>query len=169
MTRGSKGDVVFELLHPDARVPERATAGSSGYDLRAHLRCRSVRVRGSAGEETREVGASGALELAAGERALIPLGFKATLPDGIEAQIRLRSSVAFRVGLLIPNAPGTIDPDYPDEWMVMVKNDGAVAVTIRHDERIAQAVLARFEDVAWRAGVVGRTTDRVGGVGSTGA
>ncbi|MGI8498433.1 MAG: dUTP diphosphatase [Gemmatimonadaceae bacterium] len=159
---------MFELLYPDARPPERATAGSSGYDLRAYLRCRSIRVRSAAGEETREVDGTGALQLAAGERALIPLGFKAMLPDGVEAQIRLRSSAAYRLGLLIPNSPGTIDPDYPDEWMVMLRNDSGSPVTIRHDERIAQAVLARFESLTWRAGAVGRTTDRAGGVGSTG-
>jgi dUTP pyrophosphatase len=104
-----------------------------------------------------------------GERALIPLGFKARLPEGYEAQIRPRSGASFKKGLEIPNAPGTIDADFPDEWMVIVRNGTASAMRIAHGERIAQAVLQRFEVLEWTTGTVGVTTERGGGFGSTGS
>lgn len=159
--------VLFEALFPDVAPPERATRGSAGYDLRAHLRGRTVRVAADGAVVTRRVGDDGVLEMAPGETALVPLGFRARLPPGTEAQLRIRSSVAFTRSLVLPNAPGTVDADYPDEWLVMLRNVGAVPATIRHGERIAQAVLARFETVTWEAGTVAATT-RLGGLGSTG-
>jgi dUTP pyrophosphatase len=116
----------------------------------------------------RAVGEDGALSLAPGEIALVPLGFRAKLPEGFEAQIRIRSSVALKRGLTIPNAPGTIDADYPDEWLVMMSNSGAEPARIEHGERIAQVILARYEVLEWKPGTVARSTDRVGGLGSTG-
>ena len=98
----------------------------------------------------------------------MPLGFKARLPDGYEAQVRIRSSIAFKRGLIIPNGPGTIDADYPDESMVMLKNDSPREVVIEHGERIAQIVLARYEVAEWVGGSVGKSTDALGGIGSTG-
>jgi dUTP pyrophosphatase len=109
------------------------------------------------------------VEIGAGQRAIVPLGFRARLPDGHEAQLRMRSSVAFRKGLTMPNAPGTIDADYPDEWLVMLRNDGDQPVRIEHGERIAQAIIARYTAVTWTRGEVAVTTTRAGGVGSTGA
>ena len=100
--------------------------------------------------------------------ALIPLGFKARLPLGIEAQIRPRSGTSFKKGLQIPNAPGTIDSDYPEEWMVLVRNPMPHSIRIEHGERIAQMVLARYEALAIEPGKVSVTTSRVGGFGSTG-
>jgi dUTP pyrophosphatase len=114
------------------------------------------------------VGADGLLSLAPGATALVPLGFRARLPQGFEAQVRVRSSVAFRKGLVVPNAPGTIDADYPDEWLVMLRNDSAAPATIEHGERIAQVVLNRFAVLPWEVGTVVRSSDRTGGVGSTG-
>lgn len=160
--------VVFDPVAPDVAVPERATRGAAGYDVRAHLAGRVVRVRDAASEHERAIGADGRLTLQPGDVALVPLGFRARLPAGYEAQVRLRSSIAFRRGLMMPNAPGTIDADYPDEWMVMLKNIGARAVGVAHGERIAQVIIARYGVVEWVAGRVGVTTDRVGGVGSTG-
>ncbi len=91
------------------------------------------------------------------------------MPHGYEAQIRIRSSMAFRRGLILPNAPGTIDPDYPDEWLVMVKNDSPRVSVVEHGERIAQMVLAKFSALPWTHGSVGQSTDRTGGLGSTGS
>ena len=167
----SQSEIVFEALHDDVRLPSRATEHSAGYDLRVYLRGRSVRIRTVGGEErTAEVpdADTAALTLEAGEVALLPLGFKATLPDGFEAQIRMRSSWAFKFGLSLPNAPGTIDADYPDEWMVMMKAADRRGAEIRHGDRVAQAVLSRFEALPWRPGPVGRRSDRTGGFGSTG-
>jgi dUTP diphosphatase len=164
--------VVFEPLYDDVVPPARATEQSAGYDLRAYLGGRPTRIAGAGGVSERAASRSedGALyvEIGAGERAIVPLGFRARLPDGHEAQLRMRSSVAFRKGLTMPNAPGTIDADYPDEWLVMLRNDGAGPVRIEHGERIAQAIIARYTTVMWAPGVVGVSTSRAGGVGSTG-
>jgi dUTP pyrophosphatase len=108
------------------------------------------------------------LSLDPGLNALIPLGFKARIPVGIEAQIRPRSGTTFKKGLQIPNAPGTIDSDYPDEWLVIVRNPGSLPIRLEHGERIAQMVLARYETLAVEQGSVSVTTDRTGGFGSTG-
>jgi dUTP pyrophosphatase len=163
--------LVVELLHADAQPPERATAGSAGCDLRAYLLGRSIRC--SDGVRTWEISAAqrgdgASFSLESGVAALIPLGFKARLPVGIEAQIRPRSGTSFKTGLQIPNAPGTIDSDYPDEWMVIVRNPLSQAITIEHGERIAQMVLSRYEVLPIERGTVSESTDRVGGFGSTG-
>ena len=162
--------VVFEPLHADVLPPERATGGSAGFDLRAYLAQR--RVRCSDGVSLWEVdsvraGGSWSVELRPGTMALIPLGFRARLPAGLEAQVRPRSGASFRKGLQIPNAPGTVDADYPDEWLVPVRNATSAPMRIEHGERIAQAVFQRYEVVSWVEGPVGATTDRVGGFGST--
>lgn len=163
--------IIFELLHHDAELPRRATEGSAGYDVRAYLRGRDVRCSDAASVwEVRalERGSDGAMELEPGVTALVPLGFKARLPDGYEAQIRPRSGTSFKKGLQIPNAPGTVDADFPDEWMVLVRNASSVSVRIEHGERIAQMVLHRFEVLDFEPGEVGVTTTRQGGFGSTG-
>jgi dUTP pyrophosphatase len=161
----------FEPLHADVEPPSRASVQSAGYDLRAYLAGRMVTC--SDGQRVWEAtpdgdGERSSLLLHPGMRALVPLGFKARLPEGYEAQVRPRSGLAFRKGLEIPNAPGTIDADFPDEWKVIVKNGAAHPISIVHGERIAQAVLARFETLAWTEGAVERSTERAGGFGSTG-
>jgi dUTP pyrophosphatase len=163
--------VVVELLHPDAQQPKRATPGSAGYDLCAYLTARAIRC--TDGERTWDTAAGEdngqtTFLLDPGVTALVPLGFKARLPAGIEAQIRPRSGTSFKKGLQIPNAPGTIDSDYPDEWMVIVRNPTPRAIRIDHGERIAQMVLARYEALAIESGRVGVSTTRTGGFGSTG-
>jgi dUTP pyrophosphatase len=162
--------ITVELLHDDARPPRRATEGSAGYDLCAYVRARSIKCSDGQRTWTQEPAADtgDVFDLAPGVTALVPLGFKARLPLGVEAQIRPRSGTTFKKGLAIPNAPGTIDSDFPDEWMVLVKNPTAAAVRIDHGERIAQMVLARFEVLPIESGRVEATTDRVGGFGSTG-
>jgi dUTP pyrophosphatase len=160
--------VVFEPLHADVSVPVRATEGAVGYDVRAHVRGREIDAYlGSA--PTRIEAEGDVLVLPPGVRAAIPLGFRARLPPGVEAQLRLRSSIAFRRGLVMPNAPATIDPDYPGEWLVLVSNALEEPVEIRHLERIAQIVFARVETPDFVPGRVGVSSDRTGGVGSTGA
>jgi dUTP pyrophosphatase len=160
--------LTVELLHTDARPPQRATEGSAGYDLCAYLTGRSVKC--SDAQRTWEHPAEdAAFTLPSGVSALIPLGFKARLPHGIEAQIRPRSGTTFKKGLQIPNAPGTIDSDFPDEWMVIVRNPTPAPIRIEHGERIAQMVLSRYEVLEIADGTVGVTTSRVGGFGSTGA
>ena len=84
--------VRIRLLSHAAGLPERASSGSAGYDLRAAT--------------------SEPIRIAPGARSLIPTGLILGLPPGYEAQIRPRSGLAFRQGLTVLNAPGTIDSDY---------------------------------------------------------
>ena len=163
--------LIVELLHSDAQPPRRATEGSAGYDLCAYLRGRTVKC--SDGHRSWEASAAAddsesSFTLQRGITALIPLGFKARLPHGIEAQIRPRSGTTFKKGLQIPNSPGTIDSDYPDEWMVIMRNPTDSPIQIGHGERIAQMVLAHYEVLPVEEGTVAVSTSRVGGFGSTG-
>jgi len=166
---GECASVIFEPLHEDFIVPSRQTEGSAGYDVCAYLKGRVVTIRRGASGQLEEVPITGQkLVLEPGDTALVPTGFKARVPTGYEAQVRIRSSMAFKRGLLLPNAPGTIDADYPDEWLVMVKNDSSGAAEIGHGERIAQVVLNRVALLPWIEGEVGVWSDRLGGLGSTG-
>lgn len=164
--------ILFERLHEDVDLPARATANSAGHDLKAFL-LGEPRVKLSLDGQLTErlpamTSAGVALELLPGECAIVPLGFRATLPPGFEAQIRPRSGTSFKTSLAIANSPGTIDPDYNGEWGVLVRNDGSGPILIMHGERIAQMVIARYEVLEFEDGTVRRTTDRDGGFGSTG-
>ena len=164
-------EAVIERLHDDVILPAPATPGSAGYDLRAYLKGRTIRHSDGMSQTERaavEEKGSWGVTLAPGEMALIPLGFRTRLPTGIEAQIRPRSGQAFKHALTIPNAPGTVDADYAEEWMVIVRNDAPAARRIEHGERIPQAVYARYVALELREGTVQRSTERAGGFGSTG-
>lgn len=163
--------VTIERLHDDVVIPSRATAGSAGYDLRAYLKGRRVTHSDGMRQEARdavEQGGEWVISLEPGEMALIPLGFRSRMPHGMEAQVRPRSGQVFRHALTVPNSPGTVDADYAEEWMVIVRNDSPAARSIAHGERIAQVVFARHEMPALREEAVSRTTERAGGFGSTG-
>src|SRR5262245_3927672 len=163
--------VIFERLHDDVSLPARATAGSAGFDLRAHLRERQVRCSNGEAQYERsanDVGGEWGIELAPREMALVPLGFRTRLPHDVEAQIRPRSGQAFKHALTVPNSPGTVDSDYAEEWMVIVRNDAPVARRIVHGERIAQVVFSRFVAPELHVSLVERTSERAGGFGSTG-
>jgi dUTP pyrophosphatase len=104
------------------------------------------------------------------ERRAIATGLVFELPAGLEMQVRPRSGLALKHGLTLPNAPGTIDPDYRGELKVIVMNLGADPVPIRRGDRIAQLVFARFEAPALEeADAVSATERGTGGFGSTGA
>lgn len=171
VTRMENPSAIIERLYEDVELPTRATAGSAGYDVRAYLRARRVRCSDGVAQAERDCderdGAWG-LELGPREMALVPLGFRTRLPRDVEAQVRPRSGQTFKHGLTIPNAPGTVDPDYAEEWMVIVRNDSPVARRVVHGERIAQVVFARWVAVELREDAVRRTTERAGGFGSTG-
>jgi len=163
--------IIFEALHEGVQPPQRATAASAGHDLAACLLGAQVPVFVEGKREDRAVSSAQALRsitLAPGEKALIPLGFRARLPVGYEAQVRPRSGTSLKTDLVIVNSPGTIDADFPDEWMVPVKNGGTTPLVISHGERIAQMVLTRYETLDFAAGSVARSTERAGGFGSTG-
>jgi len=133
----------------DLPLPRRATAGSAGYDL-----CAAV---------------EGALELAPGARALVPTGFAIALPEGYEAQVRPRSGLALRHGVVLPNAPGTIDSDYRGEVKVILLNLGDAPVTIRRGDRIAQLVVCAVACAEWEErSELSPTARGAGGFGSSG-
>lgn len=164
-------NILFEALQPGVEPPRRATAASAGHDLAACLSGGTVKVFVAGRPEARAVAtdADGPfIELAPAEKALIPLGFRARLPEGFEAQVRPRSGTSLKTDLVIVNSPGTIDADFPDEWMVPVGNGGRAPLRVRHGERIAQMVLARYETLPFAVGRVERSTARAGGFGSTG-
>ena len=164
-------EALIERLYDDVAIPARATPGSAGFDLRAHLRQRVVRTSdGQVQSETTADNTDGewGVVLEPQQMALIPLGFRTRLPEGVEAQIRPRSGQAFKHALTIPNAPGTVDADYAEEWMVIVRNDARQPRRIVHGERIAQVVFARYLPLVLAEGAVQRTTEREGGFGSTG-
>jgi dUTP pyrophosphatase len=133
----------------DLPLPSRATAGSSGYDLHAAV--------------VRDV------VIEPGDRALIPTGFSIALPRGYEAQVRPRSGLALRHGIVLPNAPGTIDSDYRGELKVIVMNAGREEFTVRRGDRISQLVVAPVLSAEWS--VVAKldlTARGDGGFGHTG-
>jgi len=133
----------------DLPLPRRATPGSAGYDL-----CAAV---------------EGALELRPGERALVPTGFAIAVPEGYEAQVRPRSGLALRHGVVLPNAPGTIDSDYRGEVKVILQNLGDAPVTIRRGDRIAQLVISAVAHAEWEErSDLPATTRGPGGFGHTG-
>ena len=90
--------------------------------------------------------------IAPGARALIPTGLAIALPPGHELQIRPRSGLALRHGIVLPNSPGTIDEDYRGEIQVIVLNTGDAPFTVERGMRIAQAVVAPVLRAAWTRG-----------------
>jgi dUTP pyrophosphatase len=103
------------------------------------------------------------------ERKLVPTGIAIAIPVGFEGQVRPRSGLAWRHGVTVLNAPGTIDPDFRGELKVLLINHGDAPFVIRRGDRIAQLVLcpvARAELVA--AAQLDETARGAGGYGSTG-
>jgi dUTP pyrophosphatase len=128
-------------------LPSLATPGSAGYDL------------ASADEGTLEPM----------ERKLFRTGLCIAVPTGYECQLRPRSGLAFRHGVTLPNTPATIDSDYRGELAVALVNLGREAFQVTRGMRIAQMVVARVEQVAFRPVEELPTTSRGdGGFGSTG-
>lgn len=109
------------------------------------------------------------MTLSPGARALVPTGLCLELTAGYEGQVRPRSGLALRHGVTVLNSPGTIDADYRGEVQVLLVNLGAEPFLIRRGERIAQLVVARFEQVRLEETTTLTGTARgAGGFGSTG-
>jgi dUTP pyrophosphatase len=148
------GVTVRVMLLPHAEglpLPDYATAGSAGLDLRAAV---------PDGEP---------LALLPGGRALVPTGLVIALPPGFEAQVRPRSGLALKHGVTCLNAPGTIDADYRGEIAVILINHGGDPFTVRRGERIAQLVIAPVSRaVLTPAASLDETARGSGGFGSSG-
>jgi dUTP pyrophosphatase len=103
------------------------------------------------------------------QRVLIPTGLHIELPVGYEAQIRPRSGLAYKHGISIVNAPGTIDADYRGEIKVLLVNLSDADFVVNDGDRIAQMVVARHETVSWSSvGELSDTSRGAGGYGHTG-
>lgn len=143
-----------EEADPEVPLPHYATTGAAGADLRANL---PVAAR-----------AAGLL-LGVGARALVPTGLRLEIPEGYEVQLRPRSGLALKHGILLPNAPGTIDSDYRGPLGVILLNLGAAPFRVRHGERVAQMVVAPVVRAAFEpAEALAETPRGAGGFGSTG-
>ncbi|HPM75749.1 MAG TPA: dUTP diphosphatase [bacterium] len=107
--------------------------------------------------------------IAPGARALIPTGLTLAIPEGYEAQIRPRSGLALKHGIILPNSPGTIDADYRGELKIIVANIGDEPFVVQRGERIAQIVFAPVVQTQWQQRDELPDTERgAGGFGSTG-
>ena len=135
--------------HSKHALPEYQTPLSAGLDIRANLD-ESVTLRPL-------------------ERAMIPTGLFVELPEGCEMQIRPRSGLAAKHGITVLNSPGTIDADYRGEIKVILVNLSNEPFTIESGERIAQMIVARYEQIEWQpVEELGATERGAGGFGSTG-
>lgn len=137
------------INHSNNPLPEYATLGSSGMDIRASL--------------------SEPMVLQPMARDLVPTGLFVEIPLGYEIQIRPRSGLAIKQGITCLNTPGTIDADYRGEIKVILINLSAEPQTILPGDRIAQMVLQRVEQIQWvPATELGASERGEGGFGSTG-
>ena len=151
--------VVIAILREDwadpmVGLPDYATAGAAGADLRANLL-----------PEDRAAG----LILAPGARILVPTGMRVAIPEGYEMQIRPRSGLALKHWVGLPNSPGTIDSDYRGPLGVILVNFGQEDFVVRHGDRVAQAVIAPVIQARFAAvDSLDQTARGAGGFGSTG-
>lgn len=130
-------------------LPAYATPQSAGLDLRANIEA--------------------PITLHPLERRLVPTGLHIALPDGYEAQVRPRSGLALKHGIIVLNTPGTIDADYRGEIMVLLVNFSNEDFVVKDGERIAQMIIAQYAKAAFESVEVLDETERgEGGYGHTG-
>lgn len=143
-------NINIEIINKSAHeLPQYETLFSAGMDLKANL--------------------DQPITLRSLERTLIPTGLFIALPIGYEAQVRPRSGLAFKKGITVLNAPGTIDADYRGEIKVIIANLSNEPFTINDGDRIAQMVVAQHERVKWKVVEKLNETERgIGGFGHTG-
>ena len=130
-------------------LPDYATTGSSGMDIRANTAV--------------------PLKMQPLERALVPTGLFIELPEGYEGQVRPRSGLAFKQGITCLNSPGTIDADYRGEIKIILINLSQQEQVINPGDRIAQLIVQKVEQVKWKVVEELDLTERnSGGFGHTG-
>lgn len=120
---------VFCELEKEAELPEYATEGAAGADVRAHI--------------------VEPITIFPNQRVLVPTGLKVCIPAGFEMQVRPRSGLALKHGITVCNAPGTIDSDYRGEVKVLLVNLGEEPFVIEPRMRIAQLVVAPVVQVTF--------------------
>lgn len=143
-------DVEIKIINTsDNKLPEYATTGSSGLDLRANL--------------------TDPVTLKPLERAMVPTGLFLEIPLGYEAQVRPRSGLAYKHGITCLNSPGTVDSDYRGEIKIILINLSQEEHTINNGDRIAQMVICKIEKASLQPVEQLETTLRgEGGFGHTG-
>ena len=119
--------IINKSQHP---LPKYHTAGAAAFDVRANI------------DEPVTLGSL--------ERATVPTGLYMAIPDGYEAQVRPRSGLAAKHGVTTLNAPGTIDSDYRGELGIILINLSEELFTVQDGDRIAQVVVAPYEQVEWQ-------------------
>src|SRR5690554_1446258 len=130
-------------------LPSYETSGSAGMDLRAFI--------------------SEPIELKPFSRALVPTGLYLSIPRGYEAQIRGRSGLALKYGITLANGVGTIDSDYRGEIKIILINLGEEVFIINNGDRIAQLILAKYEEIEFQeVDSLEETSRGTGGFGHTG-
>jgi dUTP pyrophosphatase len=130
-------------------LPQYATPGSAGLDVRAFLDVDII--------------------IAPMERVMIGTGIFLELPDGIECQVRPRSGLAAKHGITVLNTPGTIDSDYRGEIKIILINLSHQTYRVAPGERIAQLVFSKYEQILWEeTHEIGETHRGTGGFGHTG-
>jgi dUTP pyrophosphatase len=141
--------MIVKIKSLKGTVPEYATSGSAGMDIRAYLIENVV--------------------LYPGQRALVPTGLFIELPQGYEAQIRPRSGLAVNNGIGMANGVGTVDSDYRGELKVPLINWGTESFLIQDGDRIAQMIIAKYERINWElVEDLQETVRGTGGFGHTG-
>ena len=139
----------LKIISKSGILPNYETAGSAGFDIRAYI------------EEP--------MTLAPGERKLVPTGLYFQLEPGYEAQVRARSGLAIKKGIGLVNGIGTIDSDYRGEVCVPLINWGQEDFVIENGDRIAQVVIAKYEQVTFElTDCLDETKRGAGGFGHTG-
>ena len=142
--------IIIKIVNTSANpLPQYATKGSSGMDIRASLDI--------------------PVTLQPLERMLIPTGLFVEIPTGYEIQIRPRSGLAIKQGITCLNTPGTIDADYRGEIKIILINLSSEEQVINHGDRIAQMIVQRTERAALEQVEFLNETERAaGGFGHTG-
>lgn len=131
------------------RLPEYSTPMSAGVDLKANI--------------------SEPITLGPLQRTLIPTDLYMAIPEGYELQIRSRSGLALKSGIFCLNSPGTIDADYRGNVGVILANFSDTPFIINPGDRVAQAVLNKFEKIEWKEVTTLDETERgIGGFGHSG-
>lgn len=145
---------VKKLSHYDESfpLPSYESTGAAGADVRASL------------------GLGESLLIKPGERVLVPTGLSMEIPFGYEVQVRPRSGLSFKTGLMVLNSPGTIDSDYRGEVKIILGNLSNKDEVINHGDRVAQLVLAPVTQAHYveSESELSSTERGSGGFGSTG-
>ena len=130
-------------------LPEYQSSGAAGLDVKAYI--------------TEDI------TIEPGKIELIPTGLYLEIPEGYEVQVRSRSGLALKNGIIVLNSPGTIDSDYRGEVKVILMNLSDKPFTVKNGDRIAQIVLTKYEKAVFvEKKELSKSSRESGGFGSTG-